>query len=364
MATKKFSQMSNKKLNALFATASDEDKVAIQEVLDARAQAAAADTQNDEDESQLTPEEQAAIDAAEQNGGINPNYVGGGQAGEKPKRMSDEERHALAEELKKNVGHKCQAVPFNTIEWVDGYIAGVVEEKRSNKVLYAIKTMDGRRFVKVHDSNLVRIFDETVEIVRASAGRKKSSTDERVEWTQEVIDAELSKIIGNVGKIVEFEKYRTVDEDGKERVELAQGRIIAIVPEKRTQRMLYRISIPVPTEESPLASKTIHKVSTNQSLVIAEDFDEIGAEMNAKYVERRERITVAAQVTPQDRVVKCEEELTKAEEKLRKLQEEIELKKQRLEEAKAELQQFLDAQTQPGEQFEDAAEDIANDDLA
>lgn len=364
MATKKFSQMSNKKLNALFATASDEDKVAIQEVLDARAQAAAADAQDNEEESQLTPEEQAAIDAAEQNGGINPNYVGNGQTGEKPKHMSDEERHALAEELKKNVGHKCQAVPFNTIEWVDGYIAGVVEEKRSNKVLYAIKTADGRRFVKVHDSNLVRIFDETVEIVRASAGRKKDPAAEKVEWTQEVIDAELAKIIGNVGKIVEFEKYRTVGEDGKERAELAQGRIIAIVPEKRTQRMLYRISIPTPTEENPLASKIVHKVSTNQALVIAEDFDEIGAEMNAKYVERRERITIAAQVTPQDRVVKCEEELLKAEERLCKLQEEIELKKQRLEEAKAELKQFLDAQAQPGEQSEDTTEDVTEDDLA
>ena len=55
--------------------------------------------------------------------------------------MTDEERHVLAEELKKNVNHRCQAVPFNTVEWVDGYIAGVIEEKRSNKVLYAIKTL-------------------------------------------------------------------------------------------------------------------------------------------------------------------------------------------------------------------------------
>src|SRR5699024_7601196 len=42
MATKKFSQMVTKKLNALLATASDEDKKAIEAVLAAREQAPAA----------------------------------------------------------------------------------------------------------------------------------------------------------------------------------------------------------------------------------------------------------------------------------------------------------------------------------
>ena len=86
--------------------------------------------------------------------------------------MTDEERHVLAEELKKNVNHRCQAVPFNTAEWVDGYIAGVIEEKRSNKVLYAIKTDDGRRIVKVYDSNLVHILDEVVEPEKKARVRK------------------------------------------------------------------------------------------------------------------------------------------------------------------------------------------------
>ena len=41
MATKKFSQMTTKKLNALLATASDEDKAEIEAVLAAREQAQA-----------------------------------------------------------------------------------------------------------------------------------------------------------------------------------------------------------------------------------------------------------------------------------------------------------------------------------
>ena len=82
MVTVKFSQMTTKKLNALLATASDEDKAAIEAVLAAREQAQApkaetpAETPVYEDETPLTPEEEAALKAAEENGGLNPLYNG------------------------------------------------------------------------------------------------------------------------------------------------------------------------------------------------------------------------------------------------------------------------------------------------
>ena len=145
MATKKFSQMTTKKLNALLVTASDEDKKAIEAVLAAREQtqvSVSGETQSEvansvqefeDTENPLTPEEEAAIKAAEENGGINPMSNSSKATQEKKPKMTDEDRHALAEELKKNVNRRCQAVPFNTAEWVDGYIAGVIEEKRSNR---------------------------------------------------------------------------------------------------------------------------------------------------------------------------------------------------------------------------------------
>lgn len=233
MTTKKFSQMTTKKLNALLATASDEDKKAIEAVLAAReqAQAPAAPAAPEataeetpaapasEEETQLSPEEEAAIKAAEENGGLNLLYNGSKATQEKKPKMTDEDRHALAEELKKNVNHRCQAVPFNTAEWVDGYIAGVIEEKRSNKVLYAIKTDDGRRIVKVHDSNLVRILDEVVEPEKKARARKAKDPADKIEWTPEAIAEEVNKVIGNVGKGVAFEKYRTTDENGEEHIE-------------------------------------------------------------------------------------------------------------------------------------------------
>ena len=372
MATKKFSQMTTKKLNALLATASDEDKKAIEAVLAAREQAQApvsGETQSEvanpvqefeDTENPLTPEEEAAIKAAEENGGINPMSNSSKATQEKKPKMTDEDRHALAEELKKNVNHRCQAVPFNTVEWVDGYIAGVIEEKRSNKVLYAIKTDDGRRIVKVHDSNLVRILDEVVEPEKKARTRKAKDLADKVEWTPEAIAEEINEIIGNVGKTVEIEKYRTTDENGEEHIEMVIGRIVAIVPDKRAQRLLYRISVPTPIEGNPLATKTMHKVAKADGIKIAEEFDEEGAQLNAKYLERREAAATRTPLTPQDRVIRCEENVKKAEEKLQKAQEELEAKKKQLEDAKKELDEYLAGQAN-GETAEAPAETTAEE---
>lgn len=359
MTTKKFAQMRTKSLKALLETASEEDKVAIEAVLAERekAKAAVAETPVEtpaeapaetpvfEEETPLTPEEEAALKAAEENCGVNPMYTG--RTAERKPKASDEERHALAEKLKAEVvNHRCQAVPFNTVEWVDGYIAGVIEEKRNNKVLLAIKTDDGRRIVKVHGSNLVRILDETIEPEKKTrAGRKPKDASEKVEWTPEAIADEVNEVIGNVGKTVEIEKYRTTDpETGEEKVEVTVGRIVAIIPDKRIQRLLYRISVPTPVEGNPLAAKIMHRVVKTEGLKIAETFDAEGEELNKKYCERREAAATRTPLTPQDRVLRCEENLKKAEEKLQKAQEELEAKKKQLEKAKKELDEYLAAQ--------------------
>lgn len=372
MATKKFSQMTTKKLNALLATASDEDKKAIEAVLAAREQtqvSVSGETQSEvansvqefeDTENPLTPEEEAAIKAAEENGGINPMSNSSKATQEKKPKMTDEDRYALAEELKKNVNHRCQAVPFNTAEWVDGYIAGVIEEKRSNKVLYAIKTDDGRRIVKVHDSNLVRILDEVVEPEKKARAHKAKDPADKIEWTPEVIAEKVNEVIGNVGKPVEFEKYRTTDENGEEHIEMVIGRIMAIVPDKRAQRLLYRISVPAPIEGNPLATKIMYKVVKAGGIKIAEEFDEEGAQLNAKYLERREAAATRTPLTPQDRVIRCEENVKKAEEKLQKVQEELEAKKKQLEDAKKELDEYFAGQAN-GETAEAPAETTAEE---
>ena len=339
MATLNFSRMATRKLNALLATASEEDKVKIEQVLAERkqqAQSPAEEMQSPaEEQEELTPEEQAIIAEAEKNGGINPMYE---KREAEHKKATDEELQALANELKANVNHKCQVVPFNTIEWVEGYIAGVIVEKRSRKVMYAVKTVDGRRIVKVHDSKLIKVLDEVVNDTQRTASTRKANTT-KVEWTPETMNEEIEKVLPNVGKLVTFRRTGEAHSD-----EEFVGRIVAITPDKRVSRLLYRIQVAAPTEEDPEATKIMHKVSTSKEIEIAEEYDELGAELNKKYIERRESSRTA--LTPQEKVVLYEANLKKAEEKLAQVQAQVEVKRQQLEEAKAELQKFLDSQAE------------------
>ena len=321
MATKNYEQMTTKKLNALKASANEQELAAIEAVLAAREQAQKPNGLYEaEPEEALTPEQEAIVAEAEANGG----------KVKASSRMTDDERKALAEELKVNIGHKCQVVPFNTVEWVNGYIAGIMEEKRANKVLFAIKTEDGRRIVKVHDSKLLRIFEEVVTIEKKP--RSYKTGEPKGEWTSEAIDKALSEVMGNVGKTVTFVQGR-----GEENSETITGRITGLVPEKRAQTVLYRIEVSAPTEENPDAVKVMHKTIGSSSLVIAEEFDEEGAKFNAKYVARREKALSRVGATPEDRVAKCEENLKKAIERLEKIQEEVKARTEQLEEAKQEL---------------------------
>lgn len=312
MATKDFSKMTTKKLNALLATASDEDKAAIQEVLDSRAQVPATDAE--------LPAGQGWV------GGDNddteePETV------ETPKkaRRTDEEVEKLAEECRANVGHKCQVMPFNSPEWVEGVIVGVRGDKRAAQVFYSVKLDNGKTCVKAYDSNCLRIFDETVELGgRKGLGAKKEA------WTEETMKEAIMNAAANIGKLVTLE-------DG------TQGRIVAIVPDKRVSSVLYRISVPTPTEVEPNATKTIHKVST-AAITIEPDFDEIGADMNAKAVARRENAVNKVPTTPEDKLKKAQELVIKAEETLAKAQATLADRKAALEVAQQEFDAWAASQ--------------------
>ena len=327
METEKFAQLTTKKLQALIGIASEEDKEAIRAELEAREEGLP-------EKALDLPEK--ALDLPEK--ALETHGV--------RSRITNDERTALAEELKANINHRCQVVPFNTAEWTGGYIVGVIEEKRSNKILYAIRTDEGKRIVKVHNSNLLRIFDEMVkpEVRERFKRGRPVKKGKRVEWTPEMIAAEVNAVIGNVGKLVRFEKYRTIDtETGAERVEYNEGRIVNIISDKKGQRLFYRIQVFNPTADNPDAFKLMHKVIT-ANLEMADSFDAEGARINSRYRKRREVAIAHTPVTPQDRFVQCEEALKKAEEKLEKVTGEVRARRVQLEEARAELDKWLEGQ--------------------
>ena len=305
MAQKDFSQMTTKKLRALYKSANEEDKLAIEKVLSAR-------------EQNVTTEEAATEEAATEKAATE-------ETTKKAPKMTDEDRHALAEELKANIGRKCQVVPFGTIEWIDGYIAGVIEDKKANKVLYSIKAANGKKIIKTPHNPLLRIFEERVDVTI----RSRAAKTEKVEWTPEIVEAEMNKVSGNVGRIAQVTKNENA----------ISARIIAISADKRVNKLLYKL-VEIET------GKIFHKVTNAADIVIAEDFDDEGLALNTKFIERRQVAANRAALTPEDRVLACEESVKKAQEKVQKAEAELEAKRSQLEDAKAELEKYLAEQSE------------------
>lgn len=325
---KNFETMTTKKLKALLNTASDEDKQAIQEVLNAREQVSAELSENEE----LTAEEQAAIEYAETHNGENPMHKSN-----KPK-MTDEERTNLAKELKeKYLHHKCQVVLYGTVIWTDGYIAGVVEEKRANTVLFRIKlTETGKVMHKAYDSELIKIFDEVATVERKTIVRRSGTIDKTQPWAAEDIEAELSKYLPIVGRACEVTK-------GEEKI---TGRITGLVPEKRQRTILIRIAY---TNDEGV-TKYMHKVGHEEieGLTLLEADAEF-EQRNAAYINRNNGEAKAARRTkaaPQERVFALTAKLESAKKALVAAEERYNKITQQLAEAQAELDASLNTESQ------------------
>ena len=329
MATKNFKQMTTKKLQTLLedVNTTNEERAAINDVL-AQRQAAVTELAKpvgtskvyEAEAEELSEDEEKILKAQE-------------AAADKRKKVArtPEELEAIAAECKNNIAHKCQVVVHNTIEWAEGVIRGVNVDKRSGSVLYAIQLEDGRRVVKVHNSPLLKISEEVAEKVAAPRA-KRAAGEPRPEWSDEDMAAAIDATVINVGKMATF----TTELEDKSEIEEA-GRIVAIVPEKRAHKIMYRINVPAPTEEDPKAVRVVHKISTVAGLVIADDFDEEGKLLNDKYMARRESLANRVPLTAADRVIKCKESLAKAKEQAAKWAQIIETREAELAAAEAEL---------------------------
>lgn len=346
MAQKNFSSMSTKKLNSLLETANDEDKAKIEEVLNKRSNAVAAPEVDDE----------TAPEAVEN--GIVENAEANDEAQAKAAKMTDDDRRALAEELRATVlNHRCEVVPFNTIEWVPGTIVGIIEDKRSNKVMYAVKTDDGRRIVKAYGTNLLRVLDETVEPAKRGRSNKATQLDENgnpintnTDWTDEEIEESIKAVISNVGKTISYPKTGAlgVEVEG----ETETGRIVSLVPNKRQKTILYRIEVDQP--EGATEKKYAHKVTSNESLVLADELDEIGKTINEKFVARRYKETVnVASLTPEEAFKAAEASLNKAKEQLERQKATV----AKREEAYAKAKEAYEASLLDGDTTTEAVED-------
>lgn len=201
MATIDYSKVTSRKLkNMLAGELSPEARQAIENELSKR-EAATAAAQSAEaqpqgpivadcgEASELSPEEEAAVAAAE------AEYNKEQKEGRKTLlSLSSEEIEARKNEMTANVGHKCKVMPSGEIEWAEGVIVAVMHDKRSNAVMYTIKLSDGRKVRKAFGAKTLVISEEVVEIPKGGrtivegsrgAGRSLEEAEELREKAQE-----------------------------------------------------------------------------------------------------------------------------------------------------------------------------------
>lgn len=91
-------------------------------------------------------------------------------------------RSDILNEMKTKIGCKAQVVPFNSIQWVDGIIVGILDDIRSKSPLWTVKDLKTGKLVrKAYGSDLIRISDEKVEIGTVKNRQPSPKTEKDVE---------------------------------------------------------------------------------------------------------------------------------------------------------------------------------------
>lgn len=375
-ATKKFAQMATKKLQKLVndPATSDEDKVAIQAIIEKRQAAALPPADN----AALSPEEQAAINAAEQEA-AKQNSEAGENKEAKPKAKRKIQSKQSVEELDAEVakaneealGHRCEALMPGTAIKIGGYVKGVLKEKRVMRCYLLIQSditdenPTGRQFYKVFKE--VTILPETVELHKAkkTGARRKAQVDTE-EWM-----AQADEIVEAAGSYV----GRQIDlgDDTK-----TDSRIETIIKDKRSCTVFFRIGFKDENGAHKFTHKAIHStkdeaeggkivITEPEGLLPLDDTDEAYKEFQTKWQTRAERQPRTA-LTPEEKVVRAEEALNKAKKALEKAQEALQNKQLEYDNAKAALEakhdeQEAGAEAEAEKAVDEAAADAESGDL-
>ncbi|WP_288795596.1 hypothetical protein [uncultured Megamonas sp.] len=368
MATKKLQKLVNDPAT------SDEDKVAIQAIIDKRQAVSTPPA----DDAALSPEEQAAINAAEQEAAKQNSEAGESNDAKpkakreaKPKQSMEELDAEVAKANEEALGHRCEALMPGTAIKISGYVKGVLKEKRAMRCYLLIQSdvtdenPTGRQFYKVFKE--VTILPETVELHKAkkTGARRKAQVDTE-EWM-----AQADEIVEAAGSYV----GRQIDlgDDTK-----TDSRIETIIKDKRSCTVFFRIGFKDENGAHKFTHKAIHStkdeaeggkvvITEPEGLLPLDDADETYKEFQTKWQTRAERQPRTA-LTPEEKVIRAEEALNKAKKALEKAQEALQNKQLEYDNAKAALdakhdEQEANAEAEAKEAVDAAAAEAESGDL-
>lgn len=354
MATMKFAQMATKKLQKLVndPATSDEDKVAIQAVLDKRQAAQAPKAENTE----LTPEEQAAIKAAEAEaskevGKSEDNKKAEKKSAGRPekKKLTMEELDAECEKAEAEAkGHKCTAILPGTAIRVNGYVKSILKEKRAMRCYLLIQSEvsednpTGRQFYKVFGAEDTVILPEVVELKKRPESHIRKAKADPEAWLAQA-DAVVEAASVYIGRQIDLEDENKTD-----------ARVETIIKDKRSCTVFFRVGF----KDENGAHKFTHKAvkstkdEAENKIVVEEpaglmpltDEDKSNYdEWQSKWQTRAERMPRTA-LTAEEKVLRAEKALEKAKANLEKAQEAVTCKQLEYDNAKAALDAQHDAQ--------------------
>lgn len=132
-----------------------------------------------------------------------------------------ERREEILVEMRAKIGFKAEIVPFNTIEWVSGYISGILDDPRAKLPMWVVKSNEGQTIRKVYGSPLIKVSDEKHPHanIRRVAQSKPKLTEAEV---QEV----MLTMQTNLGKVFEHPKW-------------GESTVIGVSHDKRHNTLMY-----------------------------------------------------------------------------------------------------------------------------
>lgn len=373
MATMKFAQMATKKLQKLVndPATSEEDKVAIQAIIDKRQ--ALTKPETSANDAALSPEEQAAIDAAEKSA-AKQNEAEAQPKENKPKakakkeprqKQSMEELDAeCAKATEEALAHRCEAIMPGTAIKVGGYVKSVLKEKRAMRCYLLIQSdvteenPTGRQFYKTFAE--VTILPETVELHKAKkTTTRRANAKNPEEWLESA--GEIVEAAGvYVGRQVNLG-----DENKKDAV------IETVIKDKRSCTVFFRIGFTDENGAHKVTHKAVHSVKDEAEggkIVITEPegLIELTEETKAAYDEAQTKWQTRADRQPrasltlEEKVTRAEDALNKAKKALERAQEALQNKQLEYNNLKAELDAKLE---QTSQEAEAKANETADEDL-
>lgn len=221
-------------------------------------------------------------------------------------KMSADEADKAYEECLKNKCHKCQVFSMDTLDWQDGYIAGVIYDKVRARITYRIKLDEGGYTTKSFSNEKhLRISDEIVSVASARAEARSKAEP----WNDDEAREQVLAAKQKVGFTV------TV----KMGDEIIDGRIKGTMIDRRVDKVFYHIAL--------ADGRMVHKVVTSELITISEEMDDEGKAMNEK------ALKVQASKEPTDPIALRAALMNKVEkftEQLEKLTEKLAIAKQQL----------------------------------